>query len=264
MNDPRGAAFSAATELAYATGVLQHDVAVVLGSGWAPTADLLGETVCEIDATSLTGFAPPVVDGHVGRIRSVRNGNKSVLVFMGRTHLYEGRGIDPVVHAVRTAAASGVASVILTNSSGGLNPMWSPGTPVLISDHINLTGVTPVVGAKFFDMSDVYSSRLRHLARSIDPTLAEGVFTQVRGPQYETPAEIRMIRAIGGDLVGMSTALEAIAAREAGLEVMGMSLVTNFAAGMTDAPLNHEEVLAAGQQSAIRMGSLLSTVVAQM
>jgi len=132
---------------------------------------------------------------------------------------------------------------------------------VLISDHINLTGTSPVEGANFVDLTDLYSSRLRALCREIDPSLDEGVYVQFPGPHYETPAEIRMVRAMGGDLVGMSTVLEAIAAREAGLEVLGISLVTNLAAGITGQPLNHEEVLEAGKAAASRMGELLGAVV---
>ena len=154
--------------------------------------------------------------------------------------------------------------MILTNGCGGLDPAWSPGTPVLISDHLNLTGASPLHGATFVDLTDLYSPRLRELARGIDPTLPEGVYAQLRGPQYETPAEIRMLRTAGASLVGMSTALEAIAAREAGLEILGLSLVTNAAAGMTGEPLNHEEVLEAGRAAATRMGDLLAQVVAAL
>jgi purine-nucleoside phosphorylase len=236
----------------------------VLGSGWVPAADALGETLADFAVTDLPGFAAPAVAGHSGRVRSVRCGNKSVLVFLGRTHLYEGRGIAPVVHAVRTAAAAGVATMVITNGCGGLDPSWVPGTPVLISDHINLTGRSPLAGANFVDLTDLYSSRLRGLCREVDPTLAEGVYVQFPGPHYETPAEIGMVRAIGGTLVGMSTTLEAIAARAAGLEVLGISLVTNLAAGMTGEPLDHREVLAAGNAAAARMGNLLANVVARL
>jgi purine-nucleoside phosphorylase len=172
--------------------------------------------------------------------------------------------VDAVVHAVRTAAAAGCRVVILTNGCGGLDPAWSPGTPVLISDHLNLFGVTPLRGATFIDMTDLYSSRLRAVARDIDPSLDEGVYAQFLGPQYETPAEIAMVRALGGTLVGMSTVQEAIAAREAGMEILGLSLVTNLAAGMTGEPLSHEEVLAAGKASAARMGSLLAQVIRRL
>jgi purine-nucleoside phosphorylase len=162
---------------------------------------------------------------------------------------------------MRTAAAAGVGTVVLTNGCGGLDASWTPGTPVLIRDHINLTGTSPVVGANFVDLTDLYSSRLRTLCQEIEPSLDEGVYVQFPGPHYETPAEIAMVKAIGGTLVGMSTVLEAIAAREAGMEVLGISLVTNFAADITGEPLNHEEVLEAGRTSATRMGALLADVL---
>ena len=262
--DPVALAREAAAALSDATGVPRHEVAIVLGSGWGPAADALGTTIAEIDADTLPGFRPPVADGHHGRIRSIDADGTPVLVFLGRTHLYEGHGVDAVVHAVRTAAAAGCKVVILTNGCGGLDPNWSPGTPVLIRDHLNLFGVTPLRGATFIDMTDLYSPRLREIAREIDPTLDEGVYAQFLGPQYETPAEISMVRALGGSLVGMSTVQEAIAAREAGMEVLGLALVTKLAAGMTGEPLSHEEVLAAGKASASRMGSLLAQVIRQL
>ena len=241
-----------------------HDVALVLGSGWLPAVDLLGDTEAELATTDLPGFAPPAVEGHAGKIRSVRAGDRRLLVFLGRTHLYEGLGVAGVVHGVRTAAAAGCRTVVLTNGCGGLKEGWTPGTPVLISDHINLTGTSPLTGATFVDLTDLYSSRLRALCREVAPDLDEGVYVQFPGPHYETPAEIGMVRAIGGHLVGMSTTLEAIAAREAGMEVLGLSLVTNLAAGMTGEPLNHEEVLEAGRASATRMGELLASVVGRL
>jgi purine-nucleoside phosphorylase len=172
--------------------------------------------------------------------------------------------VEPVVHPVRTAAAAGCRSIVLTNGCGGLDPTWSPGTPVLIADHLNLFGVTPLRGATFIDMTDLYSARLRSVAREVDPTLAQGVYAQFLGPQYETPAEIGMVRAMGGTLVGMSTVQEAIAAREAGMEILGVSLVTNLAAGMTGEPLSHAEVLEAGKAAAERMGGLLSGILRHM
>jgi purine-nucleoside phosphorylase len=260
-HDPLAAA--AAEALATRTRSETHDIALVLGSGWASAADLLGEVVAEVPTTHLPGFAPAAVPGHVGRIRSVRIGSthRRALVFLSRTHLYEGRGVRPVVHSVRTAALAGCSTVVLTNGAGGLRPEWGPGTPVLISDHINLTGLSPVEGATFVDLTDLYSARLRAVAREVDPSLEEGVYVQFPGPHYETPAEVRMARAMGGDLVGMSTALEAIAAREAGLEVLGISLVTNPAAGIGVGALDHEEVLAAGRAAAERCGTMLAEVV---
>jgi purine-nucleoside phosphorylase len=258
---PTALAADAAARLRELTGVEAHDTALVLGSGWLPAADALGETTAELRTTDLPGFAPPSVEGHAGKIRSVRAGDRNLLVFLGRTHFYEGHGVAAVVHNVRTAAAAGCGTVVLTNGCGGLDESWTPGTPVLIRDHINLTATSPIEGARFVDLTDLYSPRLRELCREVDPSLDEGVYVQFPGPHYETPAAIAMVRAIGGDLVGMSTTLEAIAAREAGMEVLGISLVTNLAAGITGEPLDHEEVLAAGKASATRMGQLLGQVV---
>jgi purine-nucleoside phosphorylase len=260
----REEAAEAARVLAERTGVERHDVALVLGSGWLPAVDALGETTAELSTTDLPGFAAPAVAGHAGRIRSVRAGDHQLLVFLGRTHLYEGLGVRPVVHGVRTAAAAGCRTVVLTNGCGGLQERWEPGTAVLIRDHINLTATSPVEGASFVDLTDLYSQRLRLLCRELDAGLDEGVYVQFPGPHYETPAEIQMVRAIGGDLVGMSTTLEAIAAREAGMEVLGISLVTNLAAGISGEPLDHAEVLAAGQAAAARMGDLLARVVPRL
>jgi purine-nucleoside phosphorylase len=261
VSTPADTAADAARVLAQLTGVERHDVALVLGSGWLPAVDALGEVTAEISSTDLPGFASPAVAGHAGKIRSVRAGDRQLLVFLGRTHFYEGRGVRAVVHGVRTAAAAGCRVLVLTNGCGGLQESWTPGTPVLISDHINLTATSPIEGAHFVDLTDLYSPRLRALCREVEPGLDEGVYVQLPGPHYETPAEIKMVRAIGGHLVGMSTALEAIAGREAGLEVLGISLVTNLAAGISGEPLNHDEVLAAGRAAASRKGDLLGAVV---
>ncbi|HTY70851.1 MAG TPA: purine-nucleoside phosphorylase [Actinomycetes bacterium] len=264
-DDPYALARDAAHRLVELTGVRSHDVALVLGSGWVPAADRIGTTAAELRVTDLPGFAAPAVEGHAGIVRSLVSASGTrALVFLGRTHLYEGRGVDAVVHGVRTAVAAGARVVVLTNGCGGLDPAWTPGTPVLISDHVNLTGRSPLRGARFVDLTDLYSARLRALCREVEPSLPEGVYVQFPGPHYETPAEIRMVAAIGGSLVGMSTALEAIAAREAGAEVLGISLVTNAAAGVTGAALDHEEVLAAGRAAAQRMGDLLAGVVARL
>ena len=251
----------AARALAAATGAERHDVAVVLGSGWVPAADELGKPDAELAVTELPGFLPPAVAGHAGRLRSLTVGGRRVLVLLGRTHLYEGRGVGAVVHGVRVAAAAGCRTVVLTNAAGGLRDGLAVGQPVLIADHLNLTARSPLVGPRFVDLTDLYSARLRGLARAVDPSLAEGVYAALPGPHYETPAEIRMLRTLGADLVGMSRVLEAIAARAEALEVLGVSLVTNLAAGMTGEPLNHEEVLAAGRAAATRMGALLGTVI---
>lgn len=266
LDDPRAAAQAAAEHIAAATGVERHDIALVLGSGWGGAADLIGETIATVPSTDVPGFAEPAVIGHVGTLRSVRIAatGKHALVLGARTHLYEGRGVRAVVHGVRTAAAAGATTLVLTNGCGGLREAWAPGTPVLINDHINLTATSPIEGANFVDLTDLYSPRLRALAREIDPTLPDGVYVQFRGPHYETPAEVRMAQRIGGDLVGMSTALEAIAAREAGLEVLGVSLVTNAAAGISATPLSHAEVIEAGQTAGPRISQLLAAVVARL
>jgi purine-nucleoside phosphorylase len=257
--DPR----TAAVELAGRTGVDGHDVAIVLGSGWVPALDVLGDASQEFAVTDLPGFVPPVVEGHAGRVRSLPVSGKRVLAFLGRTHLYEGHGVGSVVHGVRTAVAAGCRVVILTNACGGLRPGLAVGEPVLISDHLNLTGRSPLTGARFVDLSDLYSPRLRALVHEIDPSITEGVYAMFPGPQYETPAEVRMAAVLGADLVGMSTVLEAIAAHADGAEVLGLSLVTNLAAGL-GAKLDHEEVLAAGRASAFRMGQLLGRLLARL
>jgi purine-nucleoside phosphorylase len=261
--DPFEVADAAAARLAQLTGAAQHDIALVLGSGWSPAGDLLGETLAEVATTDLPGFSAAAVAGHHGVIRSVRiaDTDRRALVFGSRTHYYEGRGVRAVVHGVRTAARAGCSTIVLTNGCGGLDPGWAPGTPVLISDHINLTGTSPLEGATFVDLTDLYSSRLRALCREVEPGLDEGVYVQFPGPHYETPAEVRMAKVLGGDLVGMSTTLEAIAARHAGLEVLGISLVTNLAAGLGDQPLDHAEVLEAGRLAAERCGRMLADVV---
>jgi purine-nucleoside phosphorylase len=266
QTDPRAAAEQAAVHIAAATGVERHDVALVLGSGWGGAAELIGATVAELPSADVPGFSQPAVAGHVGTIRSIRIGDtgRHALVLGARTHLYEGRGVRAVVHSVRTAAAAGVSTLVLTNGCGGLRMEWPPGTPVLISDHINLTATSPLEGATFVDLTDLYSARLRAVAREVDPSLDEGVYVQFPGPHYETPAEIQFVKRGGGDLVGMSTALEAIAAREAGVEVLGISLVTNLAAGISPQPLSHAEVLDAGKAAAPRIGALLAKIVARL
>ncbi len=264
--DPLAVAAEAAAVIAERSGAPRHDVALVLGSGWGQTGDLVGETLATIDNADVPGFHKAAVAGHSGSMRSVAIGDTDAraLVFGTRTHFYEGRGVRAVVHAVRTAKASGCHTIVLTNGCGGLNPDWAPGTPVLISDHINLTATSPIEGAHFVDLTDLYSTRLRSLAREVDPALDEGVYVQFRGPHYETPAEVQMAKILGGDLVGMSTTLEAIAARQAGLEVLGISLVTNLAAGISEVPLSHEEVLDAGKAAAARCGRLLADVVVRI
>jgi purine-nucleoside phosphorylase len=260
--DPFAIAAEAASDIHRLTGVDHHDIAVTLGSGWGKAAELIGETVATIPATEVTGFSKPALEGHVGTLRSiVTPSGKNVLVIGARTHYYEDHGVRRVVHSVRTAAATGAKTMVLTNGAGGIRETWKPGQPVLISDHINLTADSPLEGANFVDLTDLYSARLRDLARTIDPSLDEGVYTQFRGPHYETPAEVQMARIIGGHIVGMSTALEAIAAREAGMEVLGFSLITNLAAGIQKTPLSHAEVIEAGQLAEPVISSLLARVI---
>ncbi|GAA2530406.1 purine-nucleoside phosphorylase [Microbacterium mitrae] len=260
--DPFEIAAQAAADIARLTGVDHHDIALTLGSGWGKAADLIGETVATIPATEVTGFSRPALAGHVGTIRSVRTPDgKNVLVIGARTHYYENHGVRRVVHSVRTAAATGAKIMVLTNGAGGIKETWNPGQPVLISDHLNLTADSPLEGATFIDLTDLYSARLRAIARTVDPSLDEGVYTQFRGPHYETPAEVQMAKTIGGHIVGMSTALEAIAAREAGMEVLGLSLITNLAAGIQQTPLSHEEVIEAGKTAEPIISALLAKII---
>ncbi len=263
--DPFTAAAEAAAALRSRLSIDGLDLALVLGSGWSGAAEGLGETVGEIPLGELPGFSAPVVAGHGGALRVVRTANgKLAGLFTGRTHYYEGKGVAAVVHGVRTAAAAGATTLVVTNGCGGLNPAWAPGTPVLIADHINLTAATPLVGPTFIDLTEAYSRRLRALAHEVDPSLDEGVYCQFTGPQYETPAEVRYAAAIGGDLVGMSTALEVIAARAAGLEVLGISLVTNAAAGISPTPLHHDEVVEAGRNAQPRLRGLIAGLLERL
>jgi len=239
-----------------------------MGSGWVGAVDALGTPSYECNAEDITGFFPPAVEGHSGKVRSyeIKDGDRTIraLVFLGRTHLYEGKGMEPVVHGVRTAVKAGCKVVILTNACGGINTAFHVGQPVLIRDHISLTAQSPLVGATFVDLTDLYSKRIRAIMKSADSSLEEGVYVHWRGPTYETPAEIHMMRTLGADLVGMSTVPEAIAAHALGAEVLGISLVTNAAAGVTGEKLNHEEVIAAGKAAASSMGQLLAKTIPQI
>jgi purine-nucleoside phosphorylase len=271
--DPYEAAAKSAARLAALTGVDRYDVAVVLGSGWAPAAaactSALGAAVTEIPVAELGGFARPTVPGHAGTVQSLITPDLRVLMFLGRTHLYEGLPVSATVHGVRTAIAAGCRVVVLTNAAGGIRGGYYVGQPVIVRDHLNLTGRSPLAGpepppgypARFVDLTEAYSPRLRRLAREADPALGEGVYAALPGPHYETPAEIAMLRTMGADLVGMSTVMETIAARHLGAEVLAISLVTNLAAGLTGEPLSHAEVIEAGRASASRMGALLASVL---
>lgn len=263
MTDPAQIAADAASVLAARVGAPTHDVAVVLGSGWLPAADALGPPTVEIPFAELPGFATPQVIGHAGTLRSVPIKDHRVLVLLGRTHSYEAHGVAAVVHGVRTACAAGAQVVVLTNAAGGIAEGLEVGQPVLISDHLNLTAASPLTGPRYVDLTDTYSPRLRALAQQIDPTLVEGVYAGVQGPHFETPAEIRMLRTMGADLVGMSTVLEAIAGRAERAEVLGISLVTNLAAGLA-APLNVADMLAAASSAADRMGTLLRELITRL
>lgn len=270
--DPYALAAAAAAVLAERTGVRAHDAAIVLGSGWAAAADEIGEVVADVELADLPGFPAPTVAGHRNLARSVRVGRVAALVLGGRAHLYEGHPVATVVHGVRTAVEAGCSTVILTNAAGGLNPDWPVGQPVLLSDHLNLTGHSPMAGpapptdkpARFVDLTEPYSSRLRDLARQVDPDLPEGVYAALLGGAYETPAEIRMLAGLGADLVGMSTALETIAARHLGAGVLGVSLVTNAAAGLSESALDHAEVLEAAGEAGPRMVALLRGVLERL
>ena len=268
--DPWALASSSAAAFRNQTGLDTVDVAVVLGSGWRPAADLIGGTVAEVPTSNLGGFPPSSVVGHQAAVRVVDADGRRVLVFLGRVHGYEGHSPDVVVHGVRTAVTLGATTVVLTNAAGAVNPSYGVGQPVLIRDHLNLTGRSPLTGpappaglpGRFVDLSDLYSQALRDLAHMVDPALAEGVYAAMPGPHYETPAEIRMLATAGADLVGMSTALEAIAARHLGASVLGLSLVTNAAAGhVAGAALDHAEVVAAGAAAAGAVGELLARLV---
>lgn len=272
MDDPYAAASVAAEQLVSLTGQEGHDVAVILGSGWQQAAGSLGELRAELATADLPGFARPTVAGHAGRVRSVELAGRRVLVLLGRVHLYEGRTPAEVVHPVRVAVAAGARVVILTNAAGGIDPGYRVGQSVVVRDHLNLTGASPLAGApppagyapRFVDLTDCWSPRLRAIAAQVHPGLAEGVYAGLRGPHYETPAEVAMLRSLGADLVGMSTVLEAIAARHLGAEVLGLSLVTNAAAGVTGEPLAHDEVVAAGSAAAPSLAALVADVIAAL
>ena len=259
MDDHTELAEEAARRLAELSGVPRHDALVVLGSGWGPAADAFGEPVATLAMTDLPGFVAPVAEGHRGTLTSYDVGGVATLVLAGRTHLYEGLGLGPVVHGVRTAAAAGCRIAVLTNANGSLRPDWEVGRIMLVRDHLNLTGTSPLTGARFVDLTDCWSARLRALARDLDPKLPEGVYAWLRGPHYETWAEAEWVRRIGGDALGMSTVPEAIAARECGVEVVGLSTVT--AVEGSDTGIDPNEVVAVAEASAARAGPLLADLV---
>ena len=260
---------NAADALAAITGVPRHDVAVVLGTGLAGAADALGPALSRHPLDTLPGMPASFVSHQTSEFRSLELDGRRVLVFLGRLHLYEGYSPGQVVHAVRTAVASGCSTVILTNASGSLSTDLHTGSLALIADHINLTGRSPLTahpGASslhtpFVDLVDAWSPRLRQVARAVDPGLTECVYAQLGGPHFETPAEIRMLRTLGVDLVGMSSVLEAIAARQVGAEVLGLSLVTNLAAGLVDEGISPGDIIGVGEGRAAEVGRLVGEVV---
>jgi purine-nucleoside phosphorylase len=257
--DPYTLAGQAADRLRTLTGVDRYEAFVVLGSGWATAADAFGDAGDVIAMESLPGFIAPVAEGHVNQIRSVIVHGHPVLVFAGRTHLYEGHGPAAVAHAVRTAAAVGCRIGVLTNANGSLREDWSLGTGVLVRDHLNLSGTSPLVGARFIDLTDTWSPRLRRIAQLADPDLLEGVYAMLPGPQFETWAEALALRTLGADILGMSTVLEAIAARELNVELLGVSVVTAIE-GSPDG-IDPEQVVAIGADAAKRLAPMIVTVI---
>ncbi|AAO44115.1 MAG: purine-nucleoside phosphorylase [Tropheryma whipplei] len=256
------AATLAAKQIADITGIARHDIAVTLGSGWVDAVSNLGELITTIPAQDIHGFFPPVLAGHSGVLTSIRlTCGVYVLVIGARTHLYQGHGPEAVVHGIKTAHAAGARVAILTNGAGSTVPDWGPGEVVVIKDHINLTGKSPLSGANFCDMSDIYTAALRQKILQMAPNIPQGVYAQMPGPQYETPAEVKMLRTIGADLVGMSTALEAIMAKSLKMNVVGLSLVTNLAAGIGTGQLSHDEVLTVSEQARQKTSAFLVELI---
>jgi purine-nucleoside phosphorylase len=265
---------SAASEFIQSRCSLRPRAAVVLGSGLGAFADTLGYRTV-IDYHDIPGWPPSTAVGHAGRLVIGTLDGLAVAALAGRAHLYEGYTAQQAVFGVRALSRLGVESLVLTNAAGGINPSYRPGQLVLISDHINLLGQNPLtgpndetLGPRFPDMSEAYSKRYREAARSagkeIGLDLAEGIYAAMPGPSYETPAEIRYLRAIGADLVGMSTVPETIAANHMGMKVLGVSCVTNFAAGVTDQKLDHREVLEVGARIKDTMMELLRRVLPKL
>ena len=270
--DPFALAEMAAQRLAEVSGVRNHDVAVVLGTGLADAAASISPIATQHDLGTLPGFPASLVSHQRSEVWSLEVGDVRVLAFLGRLHLYEGYSAIDVAHPVRTAVATGCQSIVITNASGSLRREMVPGDLVLIADHLNLTGASPIAGlptgtahpSPFVDLVDAWSPRLRKLARTVEPTLPEAVYAQVHGPQFETPAEIRMLRTLGADLVGMSSALEAIAARQMGAEALGLSLVTNMAAGMEASGVSPDAIIGVGVGRAPALGRLIGQLVRSM
>jgi len=241
------------------------DVAIVLGSG----LNLLVSAADSANSVAYSEFPAlpkPSVPGHTGRFILGNLSRTRVIFAQGRVHLYEGHAARDVTAGIRILAAAGIKRLILTNAAGLANENFSPGSWMMISDHLNLTGTTPLLGSvQFLDLTKTYSEKWRaefsRAAKAVNITLHEGVYAGLLGPQYETPAEVRMLRSLGADAIGMSTVLEAIQARALGLEVAGFSCLTNWAAGIGDSPLNHEEVLETGKSAAAEFARLLNSAL---
>jgi purine-nucleoside phosphorylase len=257
--DPYALAGQAADQLRTLTGVDRYEAFVVLGSGWSAAADGFGHGGAVIAMESLPGFNAPIAEGHVSKVRSVIVDGHPVLLLAGRTHLYEGHGVAAVAHGVRTAAAAGCRLGVLTNANGSLREDWSLGSGVLIRDHLNLSGSSPLVGPRFVDLTDTWSPRLRRIAQQADPDLPEGVYAMLPGPQFETWAEALALRKLGADILGMSTVLEAIAARELNVELLGVSVVTAIE-GSPDG-IDPKQVVAIGADAANRLAPMIATVI---
>jgi purine-nucleoside phosphorylase len=261
-DEAKALAATAAKDLLARAGADNFDAMVVLGSGWTGAVDTLGSADIEFDAADLPGFHAPTAEGHSPKVRSMWVGEKRVVVFMGRIHVYEGYEAIQTAHAVRTGVAAGARTVVLTGSAGSLRADIAPGQPVVIRDHINLTCASPLKGPSFVDLSETYSARLRQIVHDADATLAEGVYVTTVGPQLQTPAELQVLGQSGGDLVGRSIALEAIAAVEMGAEVLGLAMVSNDALGAVFHPFEAERALEIVEQRAPRLGSLINRVLA--
>ncbi|PID39006.1 MAG: purine-nucleoside phosphorylase [Proteobacteria bacterium] len=248
-------------------------IGVVLGSGLGPFADQL-EDAAAVSYEDIPGFAVSTVKGHAGRLVAGRSQGVSVCAMQGRVHCYEGLPIDQIVLPVRALVAAGCTTLVLTNAAGGIRDDLEPGDLVLLRDHLNLQGQNPLtgpnderLGPRFPDMSDAYDAELRGVAlaaaRELDIPLCEGVYAALLGPSYETPAEIRMLRAVGADLAGMSTVPEVIAAHHMGARIIGISCVTNLAAGLGGA-LSHDEVKETAERVRSRFTGLLAAVIGKL
>jgi purine-nucleoside phosphorylase len=252
-------ALAAAVRLSELTGADRHDALVVLGSGWGPAADAFGAPDAAFPMTELPGFHAPVAEGHHGEVRSVGRGDHPRQLYRGRTPHYEGHGPAAVAPPNRTAAAAGVRLAVLTNANGSLRDDVEIGEVMLVRDHINLAQGSPLEGPRFVDLTDAWSTRLRTIARGLDPDLRERVYALLGGPHYETWAEAGWLRRIGADLVGMSTVYEAIAAREWDVELAGLSTVTAIEG--TESGIDPDDVVRIAERSAARVGPLVARLV---